>query len=776
MGFRFMFTNSILLCAWTLPATLAWSLSSAQESPSVALPSGGAPVASVDHQAIVLTKNPILFVTQVPVPGDLTPVTSAFSNHLGGSEHAGRGGDLWLRFPDGTLRNLTREAGFGIVGFQGANSIAVREPTVHWSGARALFSMVVGAPQSPAERGGDDTYFWQIYEVTGLPSGIIEIERVGGQPSHANNTSPVYGSDDRVFFTSDRPRSGESHLYPQRDEYNQLPTTTGIWRLDPGSGDVELLNHLPSGAFGLSVDTFGRVVFSRWDHLGRDRLFPLHLLGASSGLPFNWSGEGSDSVMLIDDATEYFPEPLTLWMNYVESQLPGSVDDLAGWNPWIEGHEFDHFLPWALNQDGTGEETLAHVGRQELATEVPRARKDDPAIVDYVLGSQPQVANTSAIHNALQVREDPLEHGSYLAINAPHHRAHASGQLVRLRGLGPDMDPNLMTVDHLTHADTFGPVITTHHTGRYRNPVPLSDGQWIASHSHYGGWSENLGTAANPQAAHAFRLVEVVVDGGDSGPYRAGRPLTGGIEKSVQYWTNDLLVSWSGELWELDAAEVVVRSVPPMTSECATLPSPESQVFDQEGVDPAVLRAWLAANQLALIVSRDVTARDMSDRLQPFNLRIAGTTKQTIGSPGDTLYDAAWLQIFQADQVRGLLENGSPLPGRRVLPRPLHEPLALAVNGSAPGAPPGSVALGPDGSMAAVVPARRALTWQTTDPQGEAVVRERYWLTFQPGEIRVCGSCHGVNQHDQAGNPAPQNPPEALRLLIGGLTEQGAFE
>ncbi len=46
------------------------------------------------------------------------------------------------------------------------------------------------------------------------------------------------------------------------------------------------------------------------------------------------------------------------------------------------------------------------------------------------------------------------------------------------------------------------------------------------------------------------------------------------------------------------------------------------------------------------------------------------------------------------------------------------------------------------------------------------MVRERYWLTFQPGEIRSCASCHGVNRHDQTGNPPPMNEPEALRSLL----------
>ena len=70
--------------------------------------------------------------------------------------------------------------------------------------------------------------------------------------------------------------------------------------------------------------------------------------------------------------------------------------------------------------------------------------------------------------------------------------------------------------------------------------------------------------------------------------------------------------------------------------------------------------------------------------------------------------------------------------------------------------------------MAALVPAERALSWHLTNGAGTPVVRERYWLTFQPGEIRVCTSCHGLNSLDQSspGSTAPQNPPEALRSLL----------
>src|SRR5262245_30870827 len=91
------------------------------------------------------TQNPILFVTQVPWDG-FASVSAPFGNHSGDVDAIPRGGDLWIRYGDGTLRNLTEEAGYGSAGMQGANAIAVRDPTVHWDGQKAVFAMVVGSP------------------------------------------------------------------------------------------------------------------------------------------------------------------------------------------------------------------------------------------------------------------------------------------------------------------------------------------------------------------------------------------------------------------------------------------------------------------------------------------------------------------------------------------------------------------------------------------------------------------------------------------------------
>jgi Hydrazine synthase alpha subunit middle domain len=172
-------------------------------------------------------------------------------------------------------------------------------------------------------------------------------------------------------------------------------------------------------------------------------------------------------------------------------------------------------------------------------------------------------------------------------------------------------------------------------------------------------------------------------------------------------------------------------------------------------------------NNLALLVSRNVTTRDDADHQQPFNLHVFGSSTVTTGTTG-ILYDVAAFQIFQGDQKRGFTGgygSSTPRDGRRVLAEPMHDTSPMIAN--LPNAGPNfSVVVAPDGSVAAFVPANRAMTWQLVSPTGVPVVRERYWITFQPSEIRVCTSCHGLNDMDQAHQSAPTNPPQALLQLL----------
>ena len=65
---------------------------------------------------------------------------------------------------------------------------------------------------------------------------------------------------------------------------------------------------------------------------------------------FNYSDESATALRL-SDRTELFPEP-----------RPGARALLR---TNLEGISFNHFSLWQIEQDGTGEETLNHLGRHE---------------------------------------------------------------------------------------------------------------------------------------------------------------------------------------------------------------------------------------------------------------------------------------------------------------------------------------------------------------------------------------------------------------------------
>jgi hypothetical protein len=605
----------------------------------------------------------------------------------------------------------------------------------------------VGAPTQQYQW---QTYFWQLYEVTGLGVGqTAVITRVPNQPPAANNVMPAYGTDGRILFVSDRPRGGEPHLDPLLDEYESTASPTGLWSLHPASGDLRLVQHSPSGSFWPTVDRYGRVIFTRWDHLQRDQQADADAIGGGTYGTFNWSDE-SASALPLPVRDEVFPEP-----------RPARTDLLAGTN--LEGHTINHFFPWQVNEDGTEEETLNHLGRHELHGYFNRSINDDGNLAEFIAASSGRF-NPNSIENLLQIREAVLAAGTFVGVDAPEFYTHAAGQVVALPA-PPGQAADQIAVSYLTHPATRtivpdGEPPPAGHSGHYRNPLPVSDGRIVAAHTAETRAAGNNGTRPFPDPRYDFRLKVLVP--GPGGYLVAGAPLTGGISETISFWDPDVLVSYSGELWELDPVEVRARPVPPRRT--AALPAPEAAVLLQEGVSPSALRDDLAGRGLALLATRNVTSRDGLDRQQPFNLAVPGG-ESTVGAPGE-VYPVAHLQLYQADQLRGMGGVVDPAPGRRVLAQPLHDPAAVALNPPNPSGPPASVAVALDGSAAAFVPARRALAWQLTEPAGTPVVRERYWITFQPGELRVCDGCHGVNSENQAGEPPAANPPEALRQLL----------
>ena len=442
-----------------------------------------------------------------------------------------------------------------------------------------------------------------------------------------------------------------------------------------------------------------------------------------------------------------FPEPL----NFQNELLDGT--------PQI-GLRFNLFFPWMINEDGTEMETLNHIGRHELHRFFYSSFSDDPVLQDFV------TTNQTPIENFLHISEDPTAPGIYLGTDPPEFGTHSSGILIAMNGVPAD-NPEDMRVTYLTHPVTADPAESPgpEHSGLYRDPIRTTDGTYLAVHTASTLPDRNVGSGSTIASRYDYRIRRLTM--GTNGYYHADTPLTGnGIAKSVTWWTPDVMLDYAGPLWELQPVEVRRRPIPVATAQAA-LGSPESDVFNEANANLEYLRSYLRDEELALIVMRNVTTRDDIDRQQPFHLRVAGDTNLPPGVVDQKVYDVRYLQIFQGDLLRGIgmqSAGDTPSNGRRVLARPLH--IGSKLNTATETAPPGAVNIHPDGSVAAVVPARRALSWQLTAANGDPVVRERYWVSFQPGEVRTCSSCHGLNREDQAGRLTPQNQPAALRELL----------
>jgi len=726
-------------------------------------------------QAITLT-NPIVFVTQPPIPRELNgtvsntflSVVTVFGNQQADTAHAARGGDLWLMLTHTNLVNLTQRAGFGTNGLQHGVGIAVRDPAVHWSGKKVLFSMVVGAPTNSTD---PTKFFWQLYELTNLDAVIANpgtnpvIVKISNQPTNCNNVTPCYATDGRIIFMSDRPYLGQ---FAALDEYKGQPTITGTYSLDPSTGDLKMLEHTPSGAFNPFIDSSGRLILTRWDHLSQDPLAANDRIGVSYGGPstngaFNFLSESQFSPSENTNILETFPEPRKFDTSYT-TQLG------------VNGQDFNLFFPWAVDQDGGNEEVVNHVGRHELffpTVNSPffQSFTGDTNLFTVTnltlrLASGVVSANTNNLVGMFQITEDPRTNGLFWGVQAgdisPFGGTHSSGQIVTLTA-GPNLNPDNMVVNFITSpAAAGGPSVL----GMFRNPLPMSDGTLVAAFSDsansIAGYDVNIGTPTLPVSKYHFRLITVT----NGNPYWVTNQfLTGGIQNTSIFWEGNILVTNISTLWELQPVEVRARNIPVAAK--SGVASVEQQVFAEEGVDLPTFQADLAARGVALCVSRNVTARDNADKEQPYNLRVPGGSNSIANS--GKVYDITHLQFFQADYLRGYTNGpgGLPMPGRRILAVPMHALTNFNYASSHTNVPLGGTQLMPDGSQATFIPANRAVTWQLTGTNSnDSVVKERYWISFRPGEIRTCANCHGINTVDQMGRPAPTNAPLALRQLL----------
>lgn len=730
---------------------------------------------------------------------------------------------------------ICNESGSHRVNAEGllVDGYVVRRPRLHWDADKVIFAMTRGAiaeqhgPIEPANP------LWQLHEISGLDEEDTPlIHRVEGQPDY-NNVDPVYGLNGFIFFISDKPVTGNDNHYPQLDEYESRPINTGLWRLDTGSGEVMLMDHSPSGDFGPEITPDGHVIFSRWDHLQQDQQSIDNSVATvvtdrtDFWEAYTYDSEdevGDAAYTLVSDFTrdtlqqwvddgkpasgihlaatgmEIFPETVrgNPFYNWGEKDEPapvftdadGTEHTIAFTRPSTEFGEynplrFNHFLPWQIRQDGLQCETYRHTGLHENGGFIEKALRNDP-LIESVVTTTVTIPDGFFLN---QVHIDPDTGAEVVTgIVAPEFGTHKAGVILQLvdqqTGSRPQLHENGDAVDYVYLTDP------ENDDRLYRDPVFLSDGRLVAAVSG----PPVADDSGSTRHAGAFDFTLHVLEKNGEFYEPAAALLDTGIARTFDYWRENGglgLTKISGRLWEVELQEVVPRTAPSIPA-APELDGPELQAFADAGIDsPATFKAYLEANNLAAIVIRNATVRDEADINQPFNLVVKTpdgvsheqTVRTDFEEDGvDTLYPITYLQLMRGDYLRGYLKNAEFAAGnfvsdggRRVLPNPLDLSTGKLVHNldAAPGAPLGAVPIAEDGSIAALVPAHRALTWQTTDADGDAVVRERYWLTFQPGEIRVCTSCHGVNDKAQDGNAQPQNSPRALKRLLEALEAAG---
>ena len=367
--------------------------------------------------------------------------------------------------PTARCKNLTQLAGYGVAaGFQGATAIAVREPAVHWNGTKAIFSMVIGAPT-------------QQYQV-----GHLLLAALRG---HRPRRRPTAGRSPRCRISRGRqqrqpgstlPTADPLHLRPpaRRRARTSIPSSTSTRRRRrsrvcgasiPRPVPCELLDHAPSGDFKPTVDSFGRVIFTRWDHLQRDQQADADALRHRAAIRdlrhLQLVERGAGARCRSATATRCSPSRAPCAptcccrtrRGTVQPLLP--LDDEPGRQRARDAQP--HRPPRARRATSTARSTTTEPRRVHLRRQ--RLRPLQRALADQ---------------SAADPRE-PHRAGRYYGIDAPEFYTHAAGQVLSLPG-EPSRHPDDMPITEVTHASTASftepnEVPDPCHSGLYRKPL-----------------------------------------------------------------------------------------------------------------------------------------------------------------------------------------------------------------------------------------------------------------------------------------------------------------
>ncbi len=200
------------------------------------------------------------------------------------------GSDLFLLSPispQGELTNLTAQYTQRNVASPTSFGAAA-DPEVSFDGRKILFSMKVNRNAR-----------WRIYEMNADGSGLVQLtDQVAG-----DDMDPAYLPNGQVIFTSTR--TGIVDEYERRG--------SPLLHVGDRAPDGRLIN-VRQLSFNQSHDTnpmvhsSGKVIYSRWEHLGNPNKFPLFVINPDGTRPFVMYGNHSPSA----SGSRVFLEPREL--------------------------------------------------------------------------------------------------------------------------------------------------------------------------------------------------------------------------------------------------------------------------------------------------------------------------------------------------------------------------------------------------------------------------------------------------------------------------------
>jgi hypothetical protein len=205
----------------------------------------------------------------VTVQGDFPVVFAKRATTVSGnptdSVRFAPGGDLMmvdLASPSAPMVNLTASYTKG--------KGDVSDPEVSYDGTRVLFSM----------KGPDDAN-WNIFE---MDLATRQMHRIAPDPATTpagDDVDPAYLPDGRIVFASNRQLTSKAQLaasnteaYTYLDEYDREQTTALHVMNADGTG-IHQISMNQSHDRNPTVLMDGRIMFSRWDHLGARNHFPI---------------------------------------------------------------------------------------------------------------------------------------------------------------------------------------------------------------------------------------------------------------------------------------------------------------------------------------------------------------------------------------------------------------------------------------------------------------------------------------------------------------------